>query len=269
MSILAVACPLGQMNATGSGYVEKQQLTTASHLDITHEFVIDASAGAALFTAFSWQDVNTEGSVDASAGETDFTVSLDADTFKTALQSVIENATGRKLGTVASIVTSSTVPAITPGALGSSAQYVIDREIRGEIETALNNNGVLEYLEGDALGNFALSLDASGGAADMATKLGTNNTAALRNLFLQFPNRTSAVALADASGSRLPVAAGDKVAFVFNINTSINIQETNQAENEITVGGGEGSGALAAALGVANATYGSGSRKAVFYVNVI
>jgi hypothetical protein len=231
---LFVASPTGEMNATGTGTIESQQHTAASHTAITHEFRVNVPVAGALFAAISWADVNTEGNVDASSGQTDFTVSMDQAAFAAALKTVIENALGGKasatfsLSTNASGVSTPATLAGDPSNLNGGsriAETVLDREVRLEVEAALNRNGVLEYLEGDSLGEFALALDASGGAADMASKL-PSNSAALRNLFLQIPNRTSGgVAVTDESGSRLPVQAGDEIAFIFNVAPSVTITQ--------------------------------------------
>jgi hypothetical protein len=268
------------MDATGTGVVESQQYTAASHTGITHEFRISRVKTDDLFGAFSWADVNTEGNVDVSSGQTDFTISLDETKFKAALMSVIQNALGGKANSSFSFATDqSTVPGAKtvtdPSNLNGAtknAQTILDREIRLEVETELDANGVLEYLEGDSLGYFSLYLDASGGAADMYSKLSA--TAALRNLFLQIPNRLSEVGETDVSGSRLPVKEGDAIAFVFNVTPSVAI--TQATEN----GDAQGSAAGNAAepLGTANmggadtamsaSILNTGTRKIAFVVDV-
>lgn len=278
--ILAVAAPLAVMDASGTGTIETQQHTTAAHTSVTHEFRTTLSASHNLFAAFSWADVDTEGNVDASSGQTDFTISLDQAMFAAALKSVIETATGGKATSSFGVSTNVTsVPAAQsynlPSNLGmasATAETVMDREIRLEVEAELDANGVLEYLEGDSLGNFALHLDASGGAADMADKLGASNTAELRNLLLQFPNRTDVIGLTDASGARLPVKAGDAVAFVFSVSPAVYITEVNQAGD--APGANTTGNEASAALNTANmATDGvtilsTGTRKIVFTVDV-
>ena len=243
---LFVASPTGLMEATGSGYIESQQHTVAAHTGITHEFRLDVSKEGALFSAITWADVSTEGDLDASSGETDFTVTMDQAAFAAALQTVIENAIGGKatLGPF-NLATNASPPAAkateTPGNLAGAPKYaqtILDREVRLEVEGHLNSNGVLEYLEGDSLGGFSLVLDASGGAANMASQL-TSNSAALRNLFLQIPNRTSGdVALTDESGSRLPVQEGDEIAFIFDVAPSVTI--TQVAETADAAGSAAG-----------------------------
>jgi hypothetical protein len=250
---LFVAAPTGNMNATGTGNIESQQHTAASHTAITHEFRASVPVGDALFSAITWADVNTEGNVDASSGQTDFTVVMDQAAFAAALQAVIESALGGKAQNTFSLSTNATAlssqaTVVDPSNLNGAAkiaQTILDREVRLEVEAALNRNGVLEYLEGDSLGDFALALDASGGAADMASKL-PSNSAALRNLFLQIPNRTSGgVAVTDESGTRLPVQAGDEIAFIFTVAPSVTITQVAEtadaagtaagaAENDLT-----------------------------------
>lgn len=282
-----VAAPLATMAATGSGYVETQQHTTAAHTGITHEFRIELPATHALFTAFSWADVNTEGNVDASSGETDFTISLDNAAFQAALMGVIESAVGGKAASAFNVQTAASKQAAQSYALPSNlggasaiAQTILDREIRLEVENQLDANGVLEYLEGDSLGGFSLVLDASGGAADMAEKLnvgGANNTPYLRNLLLQFPNRTDVVGLTDASGSRLPVMAGDGIAFVFSVAPEVTIEERDQSGDAPASNGASTTGVGASSsLDVAgqmvldNATFlTTDTRKIAFIVDVV
>lgn len=275
-----VASPVGAMDATGSGTIESQEHTASAHTNLTHEFRIELSKTSALFSAFSWADVDTEGNVDAAAGQTDFTITLDESAFAAALKSVIEQAVGGKVSGGFDI--STTIAATIPGAqtvadpsnLGSGsriAETVLDREIRLEVEAELDANGVLEYLEGDSLNDFALALDASGGAADMASKM--NVTSVLRNLFLQIPNRTSEIAETDASGSRLPVAVGDALAFVFNVQPSVTISQTTESADS----GNNANGAVSASaedLATGNMALGgtalsTGVRKIAFVIDVV
>jgi hypothetical protein len=274
MSAFIVASPVGSMNATGTGEIESQQFTAASHTGITHEFRVQRAKNAALFSAFSWADVNTEGAVDASAGQTDFTIALDESAFAAALQSVIEQAVGGKANTFSIATSQSTVPGAktynNPSNLGSAtatAQNILDREIRLEVEAALDANGVLEYLEGDSLGKFSLALDASGGAADMADKL--NVTSVLRNLFLQLPNRSSEVGLTDASGSRLPVKEGDAVAFVFTVTPSVTITQVDEtADAQGSAAGNAATGIGVSPTMVMGSTLSTDARKIAFIVDV-
>jgi len=279
-----VAAPLATMDATGSGVIESQRYTAASHVGITHEFRISRSKSSDLFGAFSWADVNTEGNVDVSSGQTNFTISLDEAKFKAALMSVIQNALGGKANSTFMMATNQgTVPAANavtdPSNLNGgtkNAQTILDREVRLEVEAQLDANGVLEYLEGDSLGYFSLALDVSGGAADMYTKLSA--TAPLRNLFLQIPNRLSELAETDASGSRLPVKEGDAIAFVFSVAPAVTISQASEiADNNNLVGSGLGTNAEPLGTvtmgGAADVTLNShilttNTRKIAFVVNV-
>lgn len=276
----AIASPLGVMDASGTGVVETILHTSAAHTQVTHEFRAVLSATHDLFKAFSWSDVNTEGNVDASSGYAEFTLALDQAKFAGALAQVIVDASGGKLTAAAGYSTDATGG--IPAAASKSATYslgsavpntrtVLDREIRKEVEDQLDINGVLEYLEGDSLGEFELAIDASGGAADMATKLAVKG--ALRNFFLQIPNRTGPIASETAtSGDRLPVKAGDAVAFVFNVSPAVYITERNQTA------GAAGSTLVSNPLGTAtmgpdNAALNgtaltSGTRKIVYIIEV-
>ena len=233
----AIASPTGVMDASGTGVVETIQHTSASHTQVTHEFRVTRSKTHDLFTAFTWSDVDTEGNVDASSGYAEFNLALDQAKFAAALAQVIVDASGGKLTALGGYSTNATggIPAdaskIATYSLGAAApntRTVLDREIRKEVEVELDANGVLEYLEGDSLGEFELAIDASGGAADMAAKLSVKG--ALRNFFLQIPNRPAVVgAETDWSGNRLPVKEGDAVAFVFTVLPLVYITERNQA----------------------------------------
>jgi hypothetical protein len=263
------------MDASGSGSIETQVHTSAAHTGITHEFRIDLATDDDLFKAFVWADANTEGAVDASSGQTDFTITLDQVKFEARLAHVIFNAEGGAAAAAFSVSTNiNTVAAAKAyanpsnlGAAAPTAQNILDREIRLEVEAELDTNGVLEYLEGDSLGNFSLVLDGSGGAADMYGKLSAPGP--LRNLFLQFPNRTTVYAETDVSGN-LPVEAGDAVSFVFNVSPSVKIAEVNQSE---TSGAGE-SNAVSNALGTTDMVLNNSTnlstapRKIVFTVDV-
>jgi len=225
------------MDASGTGVVETIQHTAAAHTAVTHEFRAVLSATHNLFKAFTWSDVDTEGNVDPSSGYAEFNLALDQAKFRDALAQVIVDASGGKLTAAGSYSTNATggIPAdaskvatYSLGAAAPNTRTVLDREIRKEVEVELDSNGVLEYLEGDSLGEFELAVDASGGAADMAAKLAVKG--ALRNFFLQIPNRTGPIASeTDSSGDRLPVKAGDAVAFVFNVSPAVYITERNQS----------------------------------------
>lgn len=272
-----VASPLADMNATGTGTIESQEYTAAAHTDITHEFRISLAKTHDLFGAFSWSDVDTEGNVDVSSGQTNFNISLDQAKFEAALAYVIRNALGGKANSTFSLVTNqsgvSSAQAVTaPTNLSGAdavAETILDREVRLEVEDELDANGVLEYLEGDSLGDFSLSLDASGGAADMYDRL--SEIPALRNLFLQIPNRTSEVGETDASGSRLPVKEGDQVVFVFSVSPSVTITQVTENADAANNAVSETPGAPED-LSTANMPMGmqltTGTRKIAFVVEV-
>jgi hypothetical protein len=232
-----VALPIAEMDASGTGVIDSIKHTNVLHTGITHEFRISLVKTHELFTAFTWADKSTEGNVDASSGYADFDISLNQAQFATALAYVIANATGGKSVTSYSIGTTSMfnnsrknyVELSNLGTATRTAQTVLDREVRKEVEDLLDANQVMEYLEGDSLGQFNLVLDASDGGANMADLLGDVNTAALRNLFLQIPTRNSedAALYGDEAGSRLPLKGGDVIAFIFNVNPVVNITQSD------------------------------------------
>jgi len=274
MPVFIVAKPIADMNASGTGDVEKVQQTSHSTAGVQYEYRADVSIASDLFKAITWADANTEGAVDASSGVADFTIAIDEAAFAAALAGVIRTATGGKLAADSTYSTSSSANTAasvsTPsnlGAASATAQTVLDREVRLEVETILNQNNVLEYLEGDSLGQFELALDASGGAADMATKLAVDED--LRNFFLQIPNRTNVIGY-DASEGTLPVMVGDTLGFVFDIDTSVVISETD------TTAGAAATNGASNALGVqgtlvnpkTSATLTTENRRAIFIVTV-
>lgn len=258
MPALLVSRPTGTLDASGSGYVESQVHSSAAHTSIDQEYRISLSKSHDLFTAISWADVNTEGNVDASSGETEFVVSMDQQKFADALAYVIQNAIGGVVSGGFSVSTNvSSVPAAQTysnpdNMAGATAvtRTVLDRQIRKEVEAELDANGVLEYLEGDSLGGFSLAIDASGAGLDMAEKLAdVSNTTdnALRNLFLQIPNRTTILSLTDSSGDRLPVMEGDAIAFIFTTQPEVKIEQRDESSNNFGT-----TGAGANPLGTAN-----------------
>ena len=281
--VLIVAKPEGSITTNGAGIVESQDLAYAGHTGITHEFRIPLSKTANLFSAFSWEDVNTEGDIDVSSGDTNFTIALDEAKFKAALQAVIEGATGGKSTATFDLFTDHTsVPAARTvaawGNLGSdisNCRTILDREVRKEVENLLDSNNVLEYLEGDSLGEFSLTLDASGAAADMYSKLMADNGKRMRNLFLQIPNRNSEVAYTDASGSRLPVKEGDAVAFVFGTAPAVTITQRRQDAEGVNAADSNG-GVTEPALSLPNPLYtatevvsmNAGYRRIAFVIDV-
>jgi hypothetical protein len=99
-------------------------------------------------------------------------------------------------------------------------------------------------------------------------------TAALRNLFLQIPNRVTEVNETDVSGQRLPVAVGDAIAFVFNVTPSVAITQAIESGDAQ----GSAAGNSAEPLGTANmggdntvmsaSILNTGTRKIAFVVTV-
>jgi hypothetical protein len=279
MSARIVASPVGEFDASGTGYVESQEYAAAAHTAITHVFRIQLSKSSDLFSAFSWADVNTEGNVDVSAGETDISgAALDQAQFAAVLAQVLRDASGGKLTANATIMTAHGSPA----ALGEqysaiyaldsnaprTARYVMKSEVRKEIEDMLDANDVLEYLEGDTLGNFQFDIDASGGAADMAAKLADN--AALRNLILQFPNRPAEFSgETESSYNKLPVIAGDELTFVFNTTPEVTITETAEPASVIDASNAGVATAGDEDLDVAGLQVSTSTRKIAFIVEVI
>ena len=240
MPVQIVARTPADMEATGAGQVEAIEHTYAIHNALTHEFRISLSKSAGLFSAISWEDINTEGDSDASGGVANYSIALDRGAFAAALKAVIEQAIGGPVTNGFSLSTnvsgkSGVQTYALPSNMNSAtayAQTVLDREVRQEVEGYLNQNNVLEYLEGDSMTGFSLSLDASGGAYDMADKLMANNFSDLRHLLLQIPNRPitangGEVGATAATGSRLPVADGDAVVFTFNVQPAVKISQVD------------------------------------------
>lgn len=246
MSARIVASPVAALDASGAGYVESQQYAAAAHTAISHIFRMNVSKGSDMFSAFSWKDLNTEGTTSGETAITD--LSLNQLKFRDALMAVINDASGGKLADASgsSIVTAHgrgelgdkyTLPyAFEGNAASPTIRYVLQSEVRNEVEQMLNANGVLEYLEGDTLGNFVFAVDASGGAANMSTLLSAD--AALRNLILQFPNRPSEFGAGASEYTKLPVIAGDEITFVFNVSASVMINQTTEAGSNIVTGAG-------------------------------
>lgn len=283
MSAQIVAVPIGSMDASGTGVIDSIQHANVTHTQITHEFRIALSKAHELFGAFTWADVNTEDNVDASSGYANFDISLNQTQFASALAYVIANAVGGKATSAFTFETSRNgvdasknyVSLANLQGATRTAQIEMDREIRNEVEDLLDQNDVLEYLEGDSLGQFSLVLDASGGGADMADKLGADNTAALRNLLMQLPNRNTEASYTAEQGDRLPVKEGDAVAFIFNVSPVVTITQSNvDAPAPLSSGTGIASGSAndlsepGMQFSSNVATLATGTRKIAFVIDV-
>lgn len=282
-NVFIVARPIADMDATGTGIVEKVTQASHTHTGVEYEYRADVAIASELFTSITWADINTEGAIDASSGSARFDISMNKTLFAAALAGVIRTAVGGKLAAAGNYATAASANtqgslAADPSNLGSAAktaQTILDREVRLEVEALLNVNGVLEYLEGDSLGQFSLSLDASGGAEDMADRLG-DDQADLRNFFLQIPNRPTLYDTAGVSGEQadsgsLPVMVGDTLGFVFDIDTEVTISEP-----PVDAGAIESVTGTAPALGVTgtlanpyvSGTLSTANRRAIFIVTV-
>lgn len=280
--VFIVAKPIAEMAADGDGHVERVQHATHIASAVQYEFRAQVPVNSALFTSITWADTNTEGAVDLSSGVARFDISMNTVAFAAALADVIRDASGGKLATVGDYQTLTSantagVLAGDPSNLSSSirnAQTILDREVRLEVESLLDVNGVLEYLEGDSLGGFSLFLDASAGAEDMAARMGdsgqhTTADAHLRNFFLQIPNRPTLYDAEGVSGEQtesgsLPVMVGDTLGFVFNINTTVNIQEV-----DTTADAAETPGTANQLGGAATVSYSTPTRRAIFIVEIV
>jgi hypothetical protein len=232
MPVSIVAAPLGFMDASGSGVVQKFNYTNATHSGITHIFSKEIDLTDDLWKAFTYADVNTEGSDGVDGGFAAVDVSFNPTLFEAAMVSLMATASGGYVGN--SEVTTSRTAAHSDYAIesyksltiaSSTVTATVQKEILKEVEDELDRNSILEFFEGDSLSGFTLTVDYSGGAADMAGKLALQPN--LRNLFFQFPgDRTSGgVDLTTPTGTRLPVVAGDTVSFVFKLNSKIDITE--------------------------------------------
>jgi len=96
---------------------------------------------------------------------------------------------------------------------------------------------------------------------------------ALRNFFLQIPNRINPITSeTDSSGDCLPVKAGDAVAFVFNVSPAVYITERNQsagASATQTSSNPLGTANMAGVDAALNASLlTSGTRKIVYIIEV-
>jgi hypothetical protein len=230
MPATLVARPMVNMDASGEGVVEAFNYTNAAHTGITHVFTVNAAEDHNLFKSIQWQDDDTEGDLDASSGAARVNLTYNVSQFAESLASLLAGASGFYVGGGVTAVTSRSSGFATPTqqqyqnkTVSGTIRDVLDKEVRREVELELDNNNVLEYFEGDSLGEFSLRVDYSGGAAAMADRM--SEMPNLRNLFFQIPNRQGAVSLLDASGDRLPVMSGDSVVFVFHIVPRVDITE--------------------------------------------
>jgi hypothetical protein len=215
MSATVVAPFVGTLAASGSGSVESQKPAAVVISGIEYRYEANIDVSHALLTAFTITDA------DPSDGQTGVSVTLDAAAFATALAALMGSAAG---GPITGPLSAG---AAYGAALGTSTlSQTLVSEVTTEIADALNVNGVLEFLEANAVGNLSITVNDASGAESMAN--GINNANDLKTMFLQIPNRTTVITNeTDPSSNKLPLAVGDKLSFVFDLNTSVAISQTD------------------------------------------
>lgn len=235
-----VAPAIGSLNASGSGSVTKETPVSWVINGITHRFTKDISANDALFTAFDISDA------DPAAGSSAYVITMDESAFAAALKALMDSAVGAAVGNNASVngpfatIAAGSVLASAPASPKTLAA-LLTTEVRAEVQAALDTNGVLAFLESNTFSDLAISVDTSGGAADIAGKL--NNANDLKIMFQQIPNRETVIDELVTTHDRLPVKVGDKISFVFDLAETITITEnTNAAPADGGSGNATGAG---------------------------
>jgi hypothetical protein len=212
---------VASMNFTGSGTVEHINKPTYQINDIEYLYGASLAASHGLFAAFTVTDGPEL------SGNADVTVVL-ADSFKAALRTQMEAATGGKLTTKANLVTDS-LEAVPTGSGVKTMDATMKDEVTAEIEAALNENNVVEFLEADSVA-LTLTVEWSNGAASMYDGL---TAELLKGMYLQIGNRAIANDQ-DAGGPKTfsqILQSGDKLAFVFDVNGQIAVTESPISAN--------------------------------------
>lgn len=266
MAAKVVAPYVAQMDASGEGYVETIETATVTVTGITHVYGASAAADHALWAAFDLSDA------DPAAGEADFWIDL-SESFVAALAGLMAGATGGK--TTAAINLTTGFSDVADGAKKFD-ESLLD-EITAEIENALNNNGALEFLEADTVGDLEMRVDWSGAAANMRNGLraGAANSNLLRLMYLQIAAREANGDQATMSVATLGdiLQANDAFSFIFDCTPSVQVEERAQAG--VTDVSGDPSGNTVPGTNPdalldynAPANFGTGKRRVAFIITV-
>jgi len=204
------------LNAAGTGSVQKVQAASTNHGGIQYVYKVNAQADDNLFKAFDITDVG------ADVNSTDLTITLDFQKFHDRLAALMDSATGGKLSTNATAYSGQASSSVTAN---NTLNATMVAEVIAEVKTFLNGNSVTEFLEGDTISDFSLTIDSSAGATNMYNAI--NNAAHLKCMFLQIPDRPTWGGNTETNKhySQLPVVAGDEISFVFDLSTGVTITE--------------------------------------------
>jgi hypothetical protein len=260
MPVSIVAPVIASMDASGFATVESIEATHVAMTGIEYVYGTNIQRNGALLGAFTVADA------DPAAGQANLTVSLDA-TFKAALISAMEAAMGG-LASGASLATG----AFPTAAASALLEATLNAEITNEMATDLDDNGVLEFLEANALSTLDIQVNWSGAADSMFAALDAN---ALKMLYLQIGNRpiNDNDDLSDNASATFSqvMNVGDKLAFVFDLATTITITQVDK--NAVTaIDNGDISGdstGVAPALGAAVTQFSTPSRRVAFVLTVV
>jgi hypothetical protein len=231
MSAIIVAPAIGALAASGSGAVATEVPVSYVIAGITHRFVKDISASDALFLALDVSDN------DPAPGQSGYNVLMDQSAFAAALKALMDSATGGAVGGAGATIAAGTGVAAAVAQPKTLAE-LLTSEVRSEVQAALDSNDILAFLEANTFSGLTITVDTSGGAADIAGKL--NNNDDLKIMFQQIPNRETVIGETVTSTGALPVRAGDKISFVFDLTATISVTET---ENPAPTDGAPASGA--------------------------
>lgn len=271
MSSTIVAPAIGSLSADGSGNVFAETPTSYVINGITHRFTQSIPSSHDLFAAFDITDT------EVAAGTSNYTITFDASGFATALAGLMATAVGGSVGSSSIAAGSDLAVGVTLGT--NDLDKMLTDEVRGEVEAALGANGVMAFLESNTIANLTLSVGNMAGATDLANKI--NNEDDLRIMAQQIKKRNAPAALeTQLNWDRLPVVAGDKISFVFDLTATINITESSDAALAVDGGAGNASGNgqgiqpanpnayLPLGANAAAATYASASRRVEFLFTV-
>jgi len=255
-----IAPVVGSLDLSGGISQETLQL-----LDVSMEFndrfdlELDPSESVTLLNSFAVSGAGETFAVDWS--------DTTGDAFKAIMQQVIEDAT----------CTSSAAQTgtNTPSPVGKKLSEILNDQtiavFRRYFENTIPN--ILESLTGPNGWSLTTSVDAAGGADDMRNKLGPGP----REIIAQQIPQAAYAAYMDPSENSLitalPLLAGDRLVFIFNTNTALQLDSGNTKTSGTTADTAADATIDNTAAGYGtetqNITYEFSSRKIAFFVRVV
>jgi hypothetical protein len=221
-------------DAAGTVGTLEQVSVSITGLDMVFDVTLNETLSKKLLNGFEIHDVSGE-NFDASAADIEVNMSVSgADGFKEALAAILAEAGMDCSSQADALYTSPAGAARYNSAAGSSLKTYLENQTAKDTVDLLGYDTLSSLLEASDLMSFDIAIDASGGAADMHTKMShdaaTNADAPRfrKAIFAQIPIQNIRDYLLDSSGSHthadtveqlkfLPLKKGDKITFVFDV----------------------------------------------------